>query len=97
MKTPEECKGMVDIRFEIDRIDEQIIRLLGERFNYVKAASKFKTNETSVKAPERFKAMLLQRRAWAEAVNIHPDAIEQMYTNLVNYFISEEMKHLNNT
>lgn len=97
MKTPEECKDMVDIRFEIDRIDEQIIRLLGERFNYVKAASKFKTNETSVKAPERFKAMLLQRRAWAEAVNIHPDVIEQMYTNLVNYFISEEMKHLNNT
>lgn len=41
--------------------------------------------------------MLLQRRAWAEAVNIHPDVIEQMYTNLVNYFISEEMKHLNNT
>lgn len=97
MKTPEECKDMVDIRFEIDRIDEQIIRLLGERFNYVKAASKFKTNETSVKAPERFKAMLLQRRAWVEAVNIHPDVIEQMYTNLVNYFISEEMKHLNNT
>lgn len=63
MKTPEECKDMVDIRFEIDQIDEQIIRLLGERFNYVKAAAKFKTNETSVKAPERFQSNVVTKKS----------------------------------
>jgi isochorismate pyruvate lyase len=37
--------------------------------------------------------MLLQRRQWAEAAALSPDAIEKMYADLVNHFIEEEMKH----
>ena len=92
MKKPEECTDMTEIRQEIDRIDQQVIQLLGQRFAYVKAASKFKTSETSVKAPERFQRMLLERRAWAESAGLNPDIIEKMYRDLVNYFIEEEMK-----
>lgn len=64
---PEACSGMEDIRREIDRIDREIISMLGKRFKYVIAASKFKTSETSVRAPERFKVMLEKRREWAQA------------------------------
>lgn len=92
-KTPSECKDMVEIRKEIDLIDEEVIKLLGRRFQYVKAASRFKTSESGVKAPDRLKAMLLQRRKWAESVGLSPDAIEKMYQHLVDYFISEELKH----
>lgn len=92
MKLPEECQNMTDIRLEIDQLDRQVIALLGQRFNYVKAASKFKTDATSVKAPERFQSMLQQRRAWAEAEGLDADAIEKMYTDLVNHFIEAEMK-----
>ena len=35
--------------------------------------------------------MLLKRREWAEAEGLNADAIEQMYTELVNHFISEEL------
>lgn len=90
---PHECAGMDDIRHEIDALDEVIIKLLGKRFQYVLAASTFKTSTTSVRAPERFKAMLLTRRKWAEDEGLSADAIEKMYSDLVNYFISEEMKH----
>lgn len=83
---------MTDIRLEIDQLDRQVIALLGQRFTYVKAAAKFKTDTASVKAPERFQSMLQQRRAWAEAEGLNPDAIEKMYTDLVNYFIDAEMK-----
>ncbi|WP_028525382.1 isochorismate lyase [Runella limosa] len=96
MKSPTQCENMAEIRTEIDALDREIIRLIGQRFGYVKAASKFKTSETSVKAPERFKAMLVERRTWAEEEGIHPDAIEKMYTDLVNYFIQEEMNHWKN-
>jgi isochorismate pyruvate lyase len=88
---PELCKGMEDIRIEIDNMDRDIIAILGKRFDYVKAASKFKTSETSVRAPERFKSMLEQRRNWALSEGLSPDAIEKMYRDLVNYFINEEM------
>lgn len=44
MKTPDEYENMPDIRAEFERLDRQIVALLGERFAYVKAASKFKTD-----------------------------------------------------
>ena len=91
MKTPDECAEMGDIRAEIDRIDRKIIALLGQRFQYVQAAAQFKTSVESVKAPERLKAMLGQRRLWAEEEGLRPDAIEKMYNDLVGYFIKEEM------
>ena len=76
---PADCTGMEDIRVEIDSMDRDIIAILGKRFEYVKAASKFKTSETSVRAPDRFKAMLAQRREWALSEGLSPDAIEKMY------------------
>ncbi|WP_223507306.1 isochorismate lyase [Pseudomonas sp. GL-RE-29] len=90
---PVECAGMEDIRREIDALDQAVIKLLGRRFQYVLAASKFKTSAASVRAQERFDSMLAKRREWAEAEGLSPDAIEKMYSNLVNHFIAEEMKH----
>lgn len=49
-------------------------------------------DETSVRAPERFAAMLAQRRRWAEAVGLNADVIEKLYSDLVTHFIQEEMK-----
>ena len=88
---PESCSCMEDIRVEIDNMDRDIIAILGKRFEYVKAATKFKTSETSVRAPERFKAMLEQRRIWASSEGLSPDVIDKMYRDLVNHFINEEM------
>ncbi|MBV8886626.1 MAG: isochorismate lyase [Chroococcidiopsidaceae cyanobacterium CP_BM_RX_35] len=93
MKTTDECENMTNIRAEIDRLDRQVVALLGQRFAYVRAAAKFKTSETTVRAPERFQAMLKQRRIWAEEEGLNTDAIEKMYQDLVNHFIDEEMKH----
>lgn len=90
---PNECQNMDDIRREIDAMDNEIISILGQRFEYVKAAAKFKTSATTVRAPERFEAMLKQRRVWAQQQGLSPDAIEKMYRDLVNHFISEEMTH----
>ncbi len=91
MKSPHDCADMHDVRAAIDAIDQQVIQLLGERRHYVEAAAKFKTDAASVRAPERFKAMLQQRRTWAEANGLSADVVEKLYTDLVNYFIEEEM------
>lgn len=93
MKAPHECYNIQEIRLEIDRIDRDIIKLIGKRLEYVKAASEFKADENSVKAPERFKSMLQQRRDWAEAEGLKADTIENIYRELVSYFIDEELKH----
>jgi isochorismate pyruvate lyase len=92
-KEPEQCTGMVDIRAEIDRIDQAVISLLGKRFRYVRAAAPFKTDAATVRAPQRFAAMLEQRRVWAEQQGLSADVIEKMYRDLVAYFIAEELRH----
>ena len=92
-KRPQECSSIDDVRAEIDRIDRQIVALIGERAGYVRAAAKFKTSAADVRAAERFEAMLRQRRAWAEERELDPDMIEKLYRDMVNHFIQQEMAH----
>ena len=91
MASPKDCKSLHDVRLEIDRLDEQIIRLIGERAEYVHAAARFKTSEEHVAAPDRQRTMLEVRRAWAEREGISADVIEEIYRSLVAYFIEREM------
>ncbi|KFK96859.1 MULTISPECIES: isochorismate lyase [unclassified Serratia (in: enterobacteria)] len=91
--SPQDCSNMEDIRAEIDIMDQQIIKLFAQRFEYVKAAAKFKTSPDAVRAKARFEAMIQTRRQWASENGLSPDVIESLYTELVNYFISEELKH----
>ena len=90
-KTPEECKCMTDIRKEIDELDKLIIFLLGERFKYVQTASKFKIDQTVVRDPERVRRVMELRREWAAEQGLSPDVIENIYSDLINYSIQEEM------
>ena len=97
MKPPENCTGIEDIRQAIDALDREIVGLIGRRARYVEAAARFKTGESSVRAPERQQAMLLERRIWAEEENLDPDMIEKMYRDLVSHFVNREMKQWRNT
>jgi isochorismate pyruvate lyase len=93
MKSPDECSDLQEVREEIDLIDREVIDALSKRFQYVIAAARFKTSEASVKAPDRFNAMLQKRREWAQEAGLNADVVEKLYRDLVNHFIDEEMKH----
>jgi len=69
-KRPQDCRTLADIRREIDRIDRDIIRAIGERKRYVVAPAE-------AAAPGRFAAMLHVRRQWAEEEGISPEVIEK--------------------
>ena len=96
IKNPEQCQTIEDIRDQIDKIDQNIIKALGIRFKFVKEIVKFKSDRKSVKAEERYNAVLAQRRIWAEENKLNPDAIEKMYRDLIDHFINEEIKILEN-
>ena len=91
MKSPEGCENIKDVRRAIDTLDHEIIHLIGRRTRYVEAAARFKTGEQSVRAPERQKTMLETRRRWAEENGLDPDVIEDLYQNLLAYFVGREM------
>lgn len=95
-KKPSECTDITEVRCEIDNIDKVIIGLLSQRFQYVKEVVKYKDNTPdSIVANDRRQAVLACRRQWAEEVGLNPDVIEDIYAKLIQYFIDEEMKMIN--
>lgn len=97
MTKPKDCKTITEIREEIDRIDKQIIDLIGERFQYVKEIVNFKSNEDEVKAKPRYEEVLEIRKKWAAQYELDPGVIENIYKTMIHYFIDEQLKILKGT
>ena len=97
MKKPEDCRNIGDVREAIDELDREIIGLVSRRGRYVETAARFKTGEEDVRAPDRQKKMLEERRRWAIEENLDPDVIENLYKDLVSYFINREMEDWKST
>lgn len=94
LKPPDECSNIEEIRGAIDEIDHEIVAALGRRFEYVKAIMRFKSTAEDVRAPQRYQAVLQQRRKWATEEGLDPDVVEKLYRDLIDYFIAHEMTTL---
>ena len=89
------------LRAEIDRIDEQVVRLLAERAMYVKDAARFKRDAYQVSAPARQAQVFARVRALAErhqpAFNGGfaglPEVVEAAYRALVAGYIACEQNY----
>lgn len=92
MKAPEACASIEEVRGAIDELDREVLRLLGRRAGYVSAAARFKTDQRSVRASERQKAMLALRRRWAEEEDLDPNFAEDLYESIVSHFVAREME-----
>lgn len=91
-RPPEECASLEEVRRDIDALDRAVVALIGRRSRYVRTAAAFNKDEVQVRAPVRRRAMLEERRGWAEEEGLSPDLIEDLYERLISYFIDREMK-----
>ena len=87
-----ECKGLEEVRANIDRIDHQIIELIAERKNYVCQASKFKKDTAAVQAPKRVEAVIEKVRSLARDNDIDENLVEAVYRTMITQFVNLEMK-----
>ena len=86
-----ECKNLEEVRDNIDRIDNEIIKLIAERGIFVKQASKFKKDRQDVKAPNRVEAVLNKVRTLSIKYGANPDMIEKLYREMIAGFVKMEM------
>ncbi|CCN36980.1 Salicylate biosynthesis protein pchB [Vibrio nigripulchritudo SO65] len=93
LKKPEACESLNDIRIGIDTLDKEIVHILSRRMGYVKAAAQFKPNEESIPAPERVVVMLEDRKKWAEEVGISTEYVETLFSNIIDWYINQQIKH----
>lgn len=88
-------KTIAEWRTDIDRIDEQLVRLLAERQRVVEhiIAVKKRTN-LPARIPARVDHVLDHVRALAANYRVDPQLVETMWTEMVEWFIAHEERQL---
>jgi len=89
--------SLTEVRENIDQIDQQLVKLLGERREYVLQATAFKKDSTSVKASDRVEEVIQKVRSLALEYQTDPDLIEQIYRELIRIFTAAEQERFEET
>lgn len=89
-----QCKSIEEVRENIDRIDNEIIKLIAERTGYVKQIVNFKNTAEDVQATDRKETVIRNVRSKAEEYGANPDMIESLYREMISRFINLEMDEL---
>ena len=92
---PADCKNMDDVRVEIDRLDGELVDLIGQRFGYVERAWQIKMKELSAaNVPWRNQQVVDRVRARAEERGVPPDLCEALWRQMIGWFIQYEEEKL---
>lgn len=91
------CATLADVRANIDRLDDEIVRLIAERAMYVKDAARFKRDAFQVSAPARQAQVFEKAQALAQRHNQGFTNLEQVvdatYRAMVAAFIANEQTY----
>ncbi len=87
-----ECKSLQEIRNEIDKIDEEIVKLIAERSRYVKQAAKFKVSVEEIKSDERINDVLNHVRHLAATLGISPNLVADVFKILIDKMVEMEIE-----
>jgi len=84
MKSPAQCRNLVDIRAAVNAIDRDLVRLLAKRQKYALAALQFKHDRKSIGDPRHRKAMFAQRKLWAAPGKLNPRMVQKIFQAVVD-------------
>ncbi len=89
-----DCANMEEVRAEIDRIDQALVDLIGERFTFVDRAWQLKQSPAEARVPWRIQQVIDKVRARAEAQGLPPELAEALWRQMIGWFIQYEEEKL---
>ncbi len=89
---PGDCMSMAEVRAGIDRLDERIVSLIGERFRYMDAAARIKPARESVRDEARKAEVIANASRHAAAAGVPRRLVEDLYERLVEASIAYELE-----
>jgi isochorismate pyruvate lyase len=89
---PAECTTMSEVRFGVDRLDEAIVALIGERFRYMGAAARIKPVRGAVRDEGRKAEVLGNVCRLAADHDVPEAAIAELYERLIEASIAYEFE-----
>lgn len=93
-RAAQNCQSMDEVRVEIDRIDEQMVDLICERFAYVDRAWQLKNSPADATVPWRIQQVIDKVRARAEKNELPPELVEALWRQMIGWFIQYEEENL---
>jgi isochorismate pyruvate lyase len=98
-KKPWECADMSDVRAQIDRIDEELVALIAQRFGYVDRAWQIKkaAGKEGAVVPWRIQQVIDKVRAHATSLGLPPEMVEMVgaqWRNMIGWFVQYEEEKL---
>ena len=88
---PRACETMAEVRHGVDRLDEEIVALIGERFRYMDAAARIKPAREAVRDEGRKAQVLANVARLAAEHDVPAEAAAELYERLVEASIGYEM------
>ena len=81
-----------DVRSRIDHIDSELVKIIAQRAECVRAAAVVKTSHAAVRAPDRVQQVVNKARARAADLGLPEEVIEKVYRAMIDAFIDYELK-----
>jgi isochorismate pyruvate lyase len=94
---PADCRTMTEVRHGVDRLDEELVALLGERFRYMDAAARIKPSRDKVRDEARKAEVIGNARARAAAEGVPDALIASLWEELVETSIAHELATFDRT
>lgn len=89
-KSPEECIEMPEVRAGVDAVDAAIMDLLAQRFAYMDAAARIKTDRSAVRDELRKKEVIANALARASELGVPASLVADVWDRLVEASIDYE-------
>lgn len=94
---PTQCTTMSEVRHGVDRLDDEIVAHIGERFRYMDAAARIKPGREAVRDEERKADVIGDAKRLARKADVPVQVIEQLYEILVEGSIAYEFDRFDAT
>jgi len=90
-----DCTTMAQIRAEIDRLDEDLVRLFAERAGYIDRAAEIKAvADLPARIEDRVEEVVRNVRAHADTYGLPPELVEKLWRRLIDWSIAREESRL---
>lgn len=90
--TPDACQTMADVRYEVDRLDRALVKLIAERQGYMEAAARIKGERAAVRDPARIEDVVGKVLAAAAREGLSPAIAEPVWRLMIERCIAHEFE-----
>jgi chorismate mutase/prephenate dehydratase len=92
MSNPSPAQSLAELRQQLDKTDEDIVRLLARRLETIGLIAKAKAEKTgSIRDPEREREVLARVEALANSLGISGPLLRKLFSEIIDYSVSRQV------